>query len=179
MEREPATVMITRIVRSGQEAEYRRWLSETLNAAKTFPNHLGTVVLTPTAEDANVYRFVHLFADKASLQAGETSDVHRRLSTEADRFPHSRGEGARGMTAWFAVAGMSPAPPPPKWKLTVVMFVVVYLLTLILIPLQVTKWMPQSWPFLVTDAILNGAMAVAMTYALMPAATKVFRNWLC
>jgi antibiotic biosynthesis monooxygenase (ABM) superfamily enzyme len=175
MQRKQATVMITRIVRPGHEADYRRWLSETLNAAETFPNHLGTVVLTPTT-DANVYRFVHLFADDASLEAWEKSEVHHRLSAEADRFSHSSRDEAVGMTAWFTVAGMSPVSPP-RWKMTIVIFGVVYLLTAILIPLQV-KWTPPSWPFLLTNAILNIVIAVAMTYAVMPAATRLLRDWL-
>ena len=177
MEREPATAVITRVVRPGQEVEYRRWLSETLNAAKAFPNHLGTVVLTPAAEDGNVYRFVHLFEDEASLQTWERSEVRRRLSAEADRFSDSHSDDATGMTAWFTVAGMSPARTPPKWKMAMMIFAVMYPVTLILFPLQ-AKWMPRSWPFFVTDAILNGVLGVAMTYALMPAATRLLRGWL-
>ena len=176
MQRKQATVMITRIVRPGHAADYRRWLSETLNAAEAFPNHLGTIVLTPTT-DANVYRFVHLFADDASLEAWEKSEAHQRLSAEADRFSRSSRDEATGMTAWFTVAGMSPVSPPPRWKMTIVIFGVVYLLTASLIPLQ-ARWTPPSWPFLLTNAILNGVIAVAMTYALMPAATRLLRDWL-
>jgi antibiotic biosynthesis monooxygenase (ABM) superfamily enzyme len=169
--------MITRIVRLGREVEYRRWLSDVLAAAYTFPNHLGLIVLAPTADDATIYRFVHRFTDQHSLQAWENSDAYRQLKVEADKFSDARGEEAPGMTAWFAVSGMSPTLSPPKWKTTILIFLIVYGLTALLIPLQV-QWIPHSWPFLLSNAILNGVIAVVMIYVLMPIATWLLRRWL-
>jgi uncharacterized protein len=177
MERQPATVMITRIVRPGHEAEYRRWLSHTLNAVERAPNHLRVVVFAPVAGESTVYRFVHHFADQASLRAWEKSELHRRLQTEADRFSESRREDATGLVACFTVPGMSAALPPARWKMTVLLYGIVNVLTALLIPLE-SRWIPPSWPFLLTNALLNAILILVMVYALLPLASRLLKRWL-
>jgi hypothetical protein len=79
------------------------------------------------------------------------------------------------MEAWFTV---SEAPAPPKkWKMAVVTFVVVYVITGIIIPRE-QEWLPEYWPFYATNVITNALIAVLMTYVVMPATARVLRRWL-
>ena len=173
----PATVVITREISPGHRDDYERWLVRTIAAAARFPNNLGVVVLTPKPGDPGVFRLVHRFADEASLRAWEESDTRRHLSSEADAFSTARRQEATGMETWFTV-GEAPAPSPPKkWKMAVVTFTVVYVITWIIIPRQ-QAWLPESWPFEATNVITNAIIAVLMTYVVMPVAARVLRRWL-
>ena len=173
----PATVVITRVISPGHRDDYERWLARLIAAAARFPNNLGVVVLTPKPGDPEVFRLVHRFADEASLRAWEESDTRRHLSSEADAFSTARRQEATGMETWFTV-GEAPAPSPPKkWKMAVVTFTVVYVITWIIIPRQ-QAWLPESWPFEATNVITNAIIAVLMTYVVMPVAARVLRRWL-
>ena len=173
----PATVVITRVISPGHRDDYERWLARLIAAAARFPNNLGVVVLAPKPGDPDVFRLVHRFADEASLRAWEESDTRRHLSSEADAFSTAHRQEATGMETWFTV-GEAPAPSPPKkWKMAVVTFTVVYVITWIIIPRQ-QAWLPESWPFEATNVITNAIIAVLMTYVVMPVAARVLRRWL-
>ena len=81
------------------------------------------------------------------------------------------------METWFAISEAPAASPPKKWKMAVVTFAVVYVITWIVIPRQ-QAWLPESWPFYATNVITNAIIAVLMTYAVMPVTARVLRRWL-
>lgn len=173
----PATVLITRVISPGRRIDYERWLVRMIAAAARFPNNLGVVVLTPKPGDPDVFGLVHRFADEASLRAWEESDARRQLSSEADAFSTARRQEATGMETWFAISAASAPSPPRKWKMAVVTFAVVYVITWIIIPRE-QAWLPRSWPFYATNVITNAIIALLMTYAVMPAAARALRRWL-
>ena len=81
------------------------------------------------------------------------------------------------METWFTISE-APAPSPPKkWKMAIVTFAVVYVITWIIIPRQ-EAWLPESWPFYATNVITNAIIAVLMTYAVMPVMARALRRWL-
>ena len=157
--------------------DFRRWVLRLIAAAESFPNNCGTVVLSPTPGENNVFRIVQRFADAESLQAWEESDARRQLSAEADAFSTSRRQAATGMEAWFQLNDAPGEPPPKKWKMALVTFVVVYLLTAVLIPSEI-RWLPKSWSFYTTNIVTNVVIATLMTYVIMPVAARVLRRWL-
>ncbi|MBV9454854.1 MAG: antibiotic biosynthesis monooxygenase [Rubrobacter sp.] len=172
----PATVVITRTVNPRRRDDFKRWLARLISAAEAFPNNLGTVVLTPPPGE-NVFRLVHRFTDEASLRAWEDSDIRRQLSAEADAFSTSQRQAATGMETWFSISDAPGAPPPKKWKMALVTFVVVYALTAIIIPLEMA-WLPRSWSFYATNVITNVLIAGLMTYVVMPTVARALRRWL-
>ena len=173
----PATVVIVRTVDPGREDDYKRWLARLLSAAESFPNNLGTVVLAPAPGEPNVFRLVHRFTDESSLQAWEDSVIRRELSVEADAFSTSQRQAATGMEPWFSINRTPALPPPRKWKMALVTFVVVYALTAIIIPLEMA-WVPKSWSFYATNVITNVLIATLMTYVVMPNVARALRRWL-
>lgn len=174
---DPATVVITRFVKPGREEDYKRWLARLLAAAEGAPNSLGTVVLAPQPGESNTFRLIHRFADAGSLRAWEDSDARRRLSAEADRFSTSQRQVATGLEAWFSVPEAPALPPPPKWKMAIVTFVVAYALTAIIIPREMA-WLPRSWSFYLVNVITNVLLVGLLTYVAMPIAARVLRRWL-
>ncbi len=172
-----ATVVITRVVKVGREHEFRNWLLRLIAESESFPNNGGTVVLSPAPGESNVFRIVQRFSDSESMRAWEDSDVRRRLSAEANAFSTSQRQMVTGMEAWFQLSDAAGAPPPKKWKMALMTFGVVYVITAVLIPRE-QAWLPKSWSFYEVNVITNVIIAVLMTYALMPVAARLFRRWL-
>jgi antibiotic biosynthesis monooxygenase (ABM) superfamily enzyme len=61
--------------------------------------------------------------------------------------------------------------------MAVVTFVVVYVLTAIIIPIELA-WFPKSWSFYETNVITNLLIASLMTYVVMPTVARALRRWL-
>lgn len=157
--------------------DFRRWALRLVAASGSFSNNVGSVVLSPTPGETMVFRIVQRFADRESLRAWEDSEVRHQLSAEADAFSTAQRQSATGLEAWFQLEDAPGAPPPKKWKMALVTFVVVYLLTAILIPAE-TRWLPGSWSFYTVNVITDVVIATLMTCAIMPLAARVLRRWL-
>ena len=173
----PAMVMVSRRVDPGREREYREWVSREIGETERFPNYLGATVLAPQPSGPKVFHVIHSFADEESLRAWTGSDVVRRLSGEADAFSSLELQRATGMEAWFALPDAPQLPPPPKWKMALGTFAAAYVVTAIVIPLEM-RWIPHSWSFFEINIITNIIMAVAMTWGLMPGISRLLRGWL-
>ena len=67
-------------------------------------------------------------------------------------------------------------PPPPRYKMTIVMTGIIFVLLNILVPVirQLTIGLPNLLSTLVGVAI----MVLLMTYVIMPLLTKLLRPWL-
>jgi antibiotic biosynthesis monooxygenase (ABM) superfamily enzyme len=170
------TAVVERTVQPGREHEFAEWVRRLISAAEQFPNNLGTVMFAPAAGSAPVYRLVHRFVDRASLEAWEQSAVRRQLSSEADAFSTSTRQIATGMDAWFDVAD-SAMPAPRKWKMALVTFVVVYGLTSVIIPLEMA-WIPDEVPFYIVNILTNALVASLLTWVILPAMGRVLGRWL-
>jgi antibiotic biosynthesis monooxygenase (ABM) superfamily enzyme len=172
----PVSIMVSRFVFQGHEAEYQRWALRVLEAAQKFPNNLGAVILSPGTGPSNLHHLVHRFADEASLRTWESSEIRQNLSREADAFSTSQRQQATGMEIWFSLPESPAHPPPAKWKMAIITFFAAYLLTLGLIPLE---WIAiPEWPFPVANILTNVLLAGLMTYAVMPGSGRIFRRWL-
>ena len=172
-----ATVVVTRKVDSGREDDFRKWLMRFTTASESFPNNSGTIVLSPTPGQAAVFRIVQRFRDSDSLAEWENSIVRRQLSAEADAFSTSQRQMVTGLEAWFQVGDGPEGPPPKKWKMAVMTFVVVYCLTCVIIPLEI-RLLPKSWSFYLINVVTNVLIATLMTYAIMPVVARLLRRWL-
>ncbi len=64
---EPVTVVFSRTVRSGREAEFEQFAHEAATLASKYPGHLGgTVLRQPGSRD---YHIVYRFRDQESFEA--------------------------------------------------------------------------------------------------------------
>jgi hypothetical protein len=172
----PVTVVVTRIVAPGHEADYHAWMLRLLDEALKYPNSLGASVLTPEREHGNVHHLVHSFRDAESLRAWERSGVRRALSDEADAFSTSQRQVGTGLETWFSIPEEPDLAPPSKWKMALSIFVVAYVITAVLIPIE--REIIPGWPFLASNVVTNIVMAALITYAAMPLITRVLRRWL-
>lgn len=122
------TVVISRRVKPGSEAEFEKLSIAMSMAATKFPGHLGSNMFRPaTAEDPE-YRIVFKFRTQEDLEHWQNSSV--RLA-HLDSFEKllvapAKTEVLSGMVTWFTLPTQNPVKPPPKYKMTVVSWLALY-----------------------------------------------------
>ena len=81
MSAEPVTVVVTRRVKAGREADYEAWLARLLAAAAELPGYLGTTVQRPTS-GSRTYTSIFRFATVDELRRFEASELRRAALRE-------------------------------------------------------------------------------------------------
>ncbi len=169
------TVLVTRTVREGREADYEAWVEGVASVARRFPGHLGLELVRPR-DASRSYTLVFRFDSAAHLDAWESSPERRAwVERAADLCVDTRVQRLTGMEGWFEPS--EPAlGPPPRWKMVVVTFAVAFptmqALQLALGPLL------HPLPGVVRGAVQGLAMVLFMTYVAMPAVTRRLAAWL-
>lgn len=171
------TVVVSRSVEPGAEPQYDKWVRKLVAAAMSAKGNRGATLLIPEPGRRGLYHVVMRFADRKSVNEWEESRIRKRLTREANRFSKSSRQEGTGMETWFSVPECPELAPPPKWKMSVVAFIAAYILTVIIIPVELRYL--GAWPFPALNIITNVLLATLMTYAMMPLLSRfVFRRWL-
>lgn len=165
---------IIRRVRPGCEAEFERAIREFFRASFG-PGVEGAHLLTPLpGSGSREYGILRTFASEADRAAFYASPAFaawsRRVGplTEGD----ARQRELHGLEGWFRTSGK----PPPRWKMALVTFVGVYLVTLAL-ALLLTPHL-RDWPLTLANAVFNVVVVGLLTWVVMPALTRLVRPWL-
>ena len=177
MSEHAVTVLISRSVKPGREAEFERVTQALMQEAARFPGYLGAQLIHPGEEpevDDVLYHVVLAFDTQANLDAWHRCP-ERQLGLDAIA-PLIQGvPGYKPMTGlglWFRTA----APNPPRWKIAVVtwlgIFPTVYLLFLL------TGDLMASWALLHRTIVLTLAVVALMTWVVAPQLTRLLRPWL-
>jgi len=172
------TVLISRNVRPGCEADFERVTSALMQAASGFEGYLGAQLVhpgdDPEVEDA-MYHIVLAFDSQAHLDGWH--DSPDRLRGLAATAPFIEGGDPRikqvsGLGLWFRSAQLS----PPRWKVAVVTWLgicpTVYVLFLL------TSDLLKSWYLLPRTVLLTLAVVIVMTWVVAPQLTRLLRPWL-
>jgi hypothetical protein len=119
---DPVTVLYSRRVKPGREADFETWARGIVAAARQFPGHLGASVLD--APGSREYHILFTFADRRSLRAWLDSDERRRwLTRVGELLEADRGlQQLTGLETWFKLPGSNvpTMTPPPRWKMWLV-----------------------------------------------------------
>src|SRR5688572_11746834 len=83
---EPVTVVVTRRVKPGREADYEKWLASLIDDAKSLPGYLGTSVQRPGPSGPREYTSIFRFDGVEHLRRFEESDLRRRALAEVGAF---------------------------------------------------------------------------------------------
>ena len=177
-EEPPVTVLYSRRVKPGREADFEAWAHGIVAASRQFPGHLSASVLDDPSD--REYHVLFSFADRKSLGAWLDSDERRRWLArvdellEADQGPQQ----LTGLETWFKLPG-SKVPtmkPPPRWKMWLVSMVAVYPLVLAFQVLVVPRM--AGLPLPVRALMFPLVLLTLMTFVVMPVVTRVLRRWL-
>lgn len=181
-EGEPVTVVVTRRVRAGREADYETWLARLQAAARGLPGYLGVTTQRPAPGTPRDYVSVIRFASLAALQAFEASEMRRRALAEVVDLVEADATRQRlsGLEFWFTPPPGTVVPMPSRPRMALVMTLVVFVLVLTiggavnalaaLLPFTV----PAPLRLLVTIAI----EVALMTWWLMPWLTRRLARWI-
>src|SRR6476659_4930644 len=106
------TEVITRNIIPGNEKNYDDWLQRFMKSERQFPGYLGTTVIVPGGNISSVRYVINRFADQASLDAWENSEVAISLIDEVNKY--STLQRVTGLETWFTIPDMKAIVPPPK-----------------------------------------------------------------
>lgn len=169
------TVLVTRTVAEGREADYEAWMAGVSAAASAFSGHRGVVVVRPR-DASRVYTLVFRFETEAQLEAWEASPERCAWVERAhDLCSDTRVQRLTGMEGWFEAPGPG-FGPPPRWKMVIVTFGVAFPTIQTLQALLLPRL--DALPGLARGAILGMTMVLFMTYVAMPFVTRRLSGWL-
>lgn len=177
MSEHAVTVLISRNVRIGSEADFVRVTSTLKKVAAGFEGYLGSQIIQ-LGQDLEVqdsmYHIMLAFSTQAQLDAWNASP-ERELGLEAAK-PFVEGlttiKPVSGLGFWFRNSQQG----PPRWKVAVVtwlgIFPTVYFL------FWITADVLRYWTLLPRTVVLTLAVVLIMTWVVAPQLTKLLRPWL-
>jgi uncharacterized protein len=175
---EPVTVLYSRRVKPGREADFEAWAHGIVAASRQFPGHLGASVLD--APGSREYHILFSFANRKSLRAWLDSDERRRwLARVGELIEADQGlQQLTGLETWFQLPGSNvpTMKPPPRWKMWLVSIIAVYPLVLAFQALVVPRMVSLPLPLRALTFPL--VLLTLMTFVVMPVVTRVLRRWL-
>jgi antibiotic biosynthesis monooxygenase (ABM) superfamily enzyme len=174
----PVTVVISRRVVKGQEAEFERLSSQMTERAARYPGYLGASMFRPASSDDPEYRIIFKFNDETTLSVWQQSSERAEILEQIEPLlvAPSQVETTSGIINWFTLPGHNPVKPPPKYKMTFVSWLALYP-TVTIIFLLFGDLLAQV-PLLLRTMLITAVVMVAMSYLLMPRFTRWFAFWL-
>jgi antibiotic biosynthesis monooxygenase (ABM) superfamily enzyme len=171
------TVVASRKVFPGKEKDYDDWVRRMIEAAKESPGMTGVTVLAPEPSREGLHHLVMRFADEVAMHRWETSYERQKLSHEADAFSRRTRQEATGLETWFAIPECPELESPPPWKMAVVTFLAVFVLSVAI--LKLLKWIFTDMNFYVESFLVAAILVGLLTWLVMPFLSRhVFRGWL-
>lgn len=173
------TQIISRKVKPDCQTDYERWLKTSLMPTLTgFPGFEGVTILRPGETPSKEYVIIQRWKDYEHLC--DWVESAERTTVLAQSEPYSIGGPTRrretGLEVWFQLPGEVSIKPPPRYKMAVLIWMVIAPLTLaagyLLGPLL------QQLPVVAATYLRAGVVVLVMTYAAMPLVRRLFARWL-
>ena len=172
------TVVVTRRVKSGYESQYENWLKRLLEEAKSMKGYMGAAVQKPTAGTTE-YTSVFRFDNVENLRKFEESEIRTRYLREVVDYVEADAIWKKfsGLEFWFSPPTGTIVPQPSRFRMALVMIVVVYGLV-ISIGQLVSALVGDVIPSYVRLFITISIEIFLMTFILMPHLTKFLAKWI-
>jgi len=179
---QPVTVVITRRVQAGREADYEAWLSRLQAEGRSLPGYLGVTTQRPAPGGPREYVSAIRFATLADLRRFETGGLHRRAMVEVADLVEADAvwQELTGLEFWFTPPPGTVVPQPSRPRMALLMIVVVFTLVLSLGALvnALAALSPWPLPYAVRLLITITVEVLLMTYWLMPQLTRRLARWI-
>lgn len=176
-QQEPVTILITRLVRSGQEQAFESAVKAWIQRALAFPGYLGVHMLRPMPGNRE-YGAVLKFSSRDDWHTFRDSSEYRQfvesLRPMLDAEPQV--EAISGLESWFTPLGHQMTRVPPRWKMAIVTWVGVCLMVC------TVSWLfspvTGQWHWLVGYLVINAGVVAGLTWIVMPILNRLCRSWL-
>jgi antibiotic biosynthesis monooxygenase (ABM) superfamily enzyme len=167
------TEVICRNIAAGHEKDYDDWLERFMISERRFPGYLGTTIFAPDGNISSVRYVINRFADRASLDTWENSEVALSLIEEVNNY--STLQRVTGLETWFNLPNLNTISAPPKWKMAIVSFIAAYSISSVA-HFILSIYLGQQ-PLL-TDILMTMILVIGLTYFAMPLLSRLLRRWL-
>jgi uncharacterized protein len=176
----PVTVVISRLVRPGKEADYEQWISDVADILKDVGGSEGLAVLRPGQHHGGPeYVLVLRFRDYDAMQRWKRSDVRAMWIARLPDLTIDTGawQEQSGLETWFTLPGRpTPTGPPPRWKQA--LLTTAGLLPLLLVTDIVTRPLLGDLPAWLRFLSTTPVLIALMTWVVMPFVTRLAYSWL-
>lgn len=175
---EPVTVVVTRRVKPGREADYEAWLGRLIDEAKHLPGYLGTNIQRPGPTGPREYTSIFRFDSVDHLRGFEESDLRRRSLAEVGEYVEADAVWKKltGLELWFSPPPGTVVPQPSRFRMALVMIAVVY--GLVLSIGQAVAFAFGGVPLQIRLLLTITIEVFLMTYVLMPRLTRWLARWI-
>jgi antibiotic biosynthesis monooxygenase (ABM) superfamily enzyme len=179
---DPVTVVITRRVKAGRQADYESWLAQLQQDARGLPGNLGVTTQRPTPGGPPEYVSAVRFASLNDLRAFERSEV-RRLALLAVA-PLVEGDAAwhqlSGLEFWFTPPPGTVVPQPSRERMVVLLIGVVFFMVMGIG--ELVSWLAGQvhWdaPYALRLLLTISLEVPLLTYWVMPRLTRHLAHWI-
>jgi uncharacterized protein len=176
------TVVITRRVKPGREADYEAWLTQLQTEARDVPGYLGVTTQRPAPNGSREYVSAIRFATLAYLRAFEQSELRTRYLAQAHDMVEADAvwQQLTGLEFWFTPPAGTVVPQPSRPRMALMMIAIVF--GLVLSIGAAVNWLAAQLPFALPYAlrllITISIEVVLMTWWLMPQLTRHLAWWI-
>ena len=175
------TQIISRRVKPERQAEYETWLKDRLMPALSgFPGYEGVTVLRPGETPSKEYVIIQRWRDYDHLCAWGESELRREVLAASEAMsvrPPSRRQET-GLEVWFQLPGEGMMKPPPRYKMFILIWMVIAPLSLIVNWALGPALIKLGLPLIPAGYLKAGIITAIMTYLAMPWARKLLAKWL-
>lgn len=176
-----ATVVISHRIKDEHQSNYEKWLDEIVPLAKTYPGHLGVVIIRPVPGATVTYTIVIRFDTRDNLLTWMGSRERTRLINKVQPFlaEDDKFEVLSGLDFWFTPEDVK-ARLPTHWKQFLVTWSAVYPLVIgvsMILENFIQKFTIYENHYLKL-LLTTGIVVLLMVYVVMPRYTKMVHRWL-
>ena len=175
----PVTTVVTRTVKPHRRADYEAWLRRLLTEAEGLDGFVGADVHPPPeGTEPPIYTSVFRFDSLAHLRAFEGSELRRRALAEVADLVEADAiwQTHTGLELWFDPPPGTVVPQPVRWRMALVLGIVVYLLVLVFGTLAAVTI--GGLPAPLRLAVVIAVEIVLMTYLVLPWLTRRLARWI-
>jgi antibiotic biosynthesis monooxygenase (ABM) superfamily enzyme len=142
------------------------------------PGYRGLTIIIPGGSHSSLRYIIRRFADKASMEIWDHSEVSLKLLEEANNYSTRHYETSTGLETWFTLPGLKTLSqsPPPKWKMAIVIFFVAYAVSSL--SRYILNPFIGQWPIFGSAVVFSAILVISLTYFALPIVNRLLRRWL-
>lgn len=172
------TTVVRRRVRPGRQADYEEWVGRLQREAGQMDGYRGAETRFTGTADQPEYTSIFRFDTLAHRDAFEQSDLNRRSLAEVVDLVEADPiwDTYTGLEMWFTPPPSTVAPQPVRWRMALVLGIVVYLLVLAFG--TVASAIAADVPSPIRLFVVIAVEIVLMTYVILPTITRRLARWI-
>jgi uncharacterized protein len=184
---QPLTIFVRHSVLRGHEEDFERWYNEMNRLVQQYDGFISTEIIKPVADerkeddDADEYISIVRFQNYSKLKKWMDSDDRKGMLSRTGEFSNRKPRFTyHSVEHWFpsttGSGGAKPPGPPPKWKMTIFVTLVICSQSL-WVQKYTKKWLPnvkRRWLVLLNTLIV----VTIVTYVMFPICTRLAAFWL-